>query len=259
MKVVAEASVKPGDLSGQVALVTGGAGGIGAAICEVLAGAGVTVLVGFSSGKARAEALAARLPGPGPHRALRAQVDRSETLERAAQEVRAREGRLDILVNNAGITTPVAHADLEGLTDAWFDTIMQVNVRGVFACTRAFAPLLRSSGRGLVVNLSSIAGRTGLGSNVAYCASKAALDSLSRSLGRALAPEIRVLSVSPGWVDGEYAGQMPAELLEAQAALTPLGRIAQAEEVARAVLACATHLTFSTGCVIAVDGGRPLG
>jgi len=251
--------VNPGDLSGQVALVTGGAGGIGSAICEALAGAGATVLVGFSSGEARAEALAKRLPSPGSHRALHTPVDRSETLERAARSVLEREGRLDFLVNNAGITTPVPHADLEGLTDALFDAIMQVNVRGAFACTRAFAPLLRSSGRGLVVNLSSIAGRTGEGSNVAYCASKAALDSLTRSLARALAPEIRVLSVSPGWVDGEYAQKMPSERLEAQAARTPLGRIAQAQEVARAVLACATHLSFSTGCVIAVDGGRPLG
>jgi len=245
-------------LAGKVALVTGGAGGIGAAICAALAGAGASVLVGYSGGQERAEALAATLPGAA-HRALLARVDDSETLTQAAEEVRAREGRLDVLVNNAGITTPVPHADLDALSDEWIDQILRVNVRGAFACTRAFVPLLRESGDGLVVNISSIAGRTGLGSNVAYCASKAALDSLTRSLGRALAPDIRVLSVSPGWVDGEYAQRMPPELVQAQARLTPLGRIAQPQEVGRAVLACATHLTFTTGCVIPVDGGRPLG
>ena len=109
-----------------------------------------------------------------------------------------------------------------------------------------------------MINISSIAGRTGVGSNVAYCASKAALDSITRSLGRALAPDIRVLSISPGWVDGEYARRMPPEVIAAQGELTPLGRIAHPQEVARAVLAAATHLTFSTGCVIPVDGGRPL-
>ena len=248
-----------GELTGRVALVTGGAGGIGTAICTALAESGASVLVGYAGGEARAQKLAARLPGPGAHRALLARVDDSATLARAAESVRALEGRLDLLVNNAGVTAPVPHADLDGLGDELIDTVLRVNVRGAFAAVRACAPLLRASGAGVVVNISSIAGRTGQGSNVAYCASKAALDSLTRSLGRALAPEVRVLSVSPGWVDGEYADQMPPELIAAQAARTPLGRIARAEEVARAVLAVLTHLTFSTGCVIPVDGGRPLG
>ena len=246
-----------GELAGRLALVTGGAGGIGAAICQALAGAGAGVLVGYAGGHGRAGALAAQLPGPGAHRAIFIPVDDSAALGAASDDIRAAEGRLDILVNNAGITTPVPHENLDGLSDEWIDTILRVNVRGPFACVRAFAPLLRASGNGLVVNISSVAGRTGVGSNVAYCASKAALDSLTRSLARALAPEIRVLSVSPGWVDGEYARRMP-QVLAAQAARTPLGRVARAEEVGRAVLACATHLTFSTGDVIAVDGGRPL-
>ena len=249
----------PGGLAGQVALVTGGAGGIGAAICEALALEGAAVLVGYAGGEARATSLAATLPGPGTHRALLTKVDDSTTLTAAAASVRATEGRLDLLINNAGVTTPVPHGDLDGLSDEWIDTILRVNVRGAFACTRAFAPLLRASGAGLVVNISSVAGRTGQGSNVAYCASKAALDSITRSLGRALAPDIRVLSVSPGWVDGEYAQRMPAAAIAAQAERTPLGRIARPQEVARAVIAAATHLTFSTGCVIPVDGGRPLG
>lgn len=237
--------------------MTGGGGGIGSAICEALAGAGATVLVGYASQPERAVQLAAGLPGAA-HHALRVPVDNSGVLAQAAADVMATQGRLDLLVNNAGVTTPVPHADLDSLSDEWIDTILRVNVRGAFAAVRAFAPLLRSSGDGLIVNISSVAAVTGLGSNVAYCASKAALDSMTRSLARALAPEIRVLSVSPGWVDGEYAARMPTDLVAAQAALTPLGRIARPQEVARAVIAAATHLTFSTGTVIPVDGGRPL-
>ena len=245
-------------LEGQVALVTGGAGGIGRAVSGALAGAGASVIIGYSGQADRAVQLAGQLPGSG-HQALRVPVDDSPALVEAAASLRATEGRLDILVNNAGITTPVPHADLDGLSDDWIDAILRVNVRGPFACVRAFVPLLRSGGRGLVVNISSVAAVTGLGSNVAYCASKAALDSMTRSLARALAPEIRVLSVSPGWVDGEYAARMPPDVIAAQAARTPLGRIARPEEVGAAVLAAATLLTFTTGTVLPVDGGRPLG
>jgi 3-oxoacyl-[acyl-carrier protein] reductase len=155
-------------------------------------------------------------------------------------------------------TKPVSHADLDGLNDEWFDRIMQVNVRGAFATIRAFKSLLAKGHNPIVINLSSIAGRTGVGSNVAYCASKAALDSMTRSLGRALAPAIRVVSLSPGWVQGEYASTFPTDYIQAQVDKTPLHRLAQANDVARAVVAIAESFTFSTGCIFPVDGGREL-
>jgi 3-oxoacyl-[acyl-carrier protein] reductase len=98
-----------------------------------------------------------------------------------------------------------------------------------------------------------------MGSNVAYCASKAAMDSMTRSLGRALAPDIRVVSISPGFVLGDYAATMPDGLLEAQTEATPLRKLATADDVADAVLVACTALTHTTGAIIAVDGGRPLG
>ena len=110
--------------------------------------------------------------------------------------------RLDLMVNNAGITRSVPHSDLDALDDALIDDIFRVNVRGAIATVRAMRPLLAAEGGGLVVNISSVAGRTALGSNIAYCASKAALDNVTMSLARALAPQIRVVSVSPGWVEG---------------------------------------------------------
>ena len=110
----------------------------------------------------------------------------------------------------------------------------------------------------IVVNISSIAARTGVGSNVAYCASKAAMDSMTRSLGRALAPDIRVVSLAPGWVMGEYARTFPQSYIQEQKNKTPLARIAEAEDVAKALVSIVEQFTFSTGCVFPVDGGRPL-
>jgi 3-oxoacyl-[acyl-carrier protein] reductase len=244
-------------LTGKVALVTGGGGGIGSAICQRLAVAGAQVIVNYNSNAQKAEAVAAALPGEN-HLALQASVTDSAALRQMTTQVRDRYGKLDLLVNNAGITRPVPHADLDGLEDEWIDRILQTNFRGAFACVRAFKELLMAGDGGTVVNISSVAAVTGIGSNVAYCASKAAMDSMTRSLARALAPKIRVVSVSPGWVWGEYASRMEPAYIQEQINKTPLGRIAQPEDVAEAVLAVATTLAFSTGCIIPVDGGRPL-
>ena len=244
-------------LTGKVALVTGGGGGIGSAICRRLAAAGAQVIVNYNSNAQKAEAVMAALAGEN-HLALQASVTDSAALRQVAAQVRDRYGTLDLLVNNAGITRPVPHADLDGLEDEWIDRILQTNFRGAFACVRAFKELLMAGEGGTVVNISSVAAVTGIGSNVAYCASKAAMDSMTRSLARALAPKIRVVSVSPGWVWGEYASRMEPAYIQEQINKTPLGRIAQPEDVAEAVLAVATTLAFSTGCIIPVDGGRPL-
>jgi 3-oxoacyl-[acyl-carrier protein] reductase len=131
------------------------------------------------------------------------------------------------------MTRVVPHGDLDALDDALIDEIFQTNWRGAFAMVRGFRPLLDAAGEALVVNLSSIAGVTAVGSNVAYCASKAALDSMTKSLARALAPRIRVVSVSPGWVMGEYAKSADPAYLTRQRELTPLGRIAEGDDVRR--------------------------
>ena len=244
-------------LQGQVAVVTGGGGGIGSAICRRLARAGAQLVITYNSDQDKARATVNQLAG-GNHLVLRCPVDDSAAQAAMAIAIGEKYGRLDILVNNAGISKGVAHHDLDGLDDELIDRIFRVNWRGAFASIRALAPLMTAEG-GVIINISSIAGRTGVGSNVAYCASKAAMDSMTRSLARALAPSVRVLSVSPGWVDGEYARSMPRALIAEQAEKTPLGRIAQAEDVAEAVYAAAAHLRFSTGDIIPVDGGRPLG
>jgi 3-oxoacyl-[acyl-carrier protein] reductase len=126
---------------------------------------------------------------------------------------------------------------------------------------RALKSLLERSelpGGGVVVNISSIASVIAMGSNVAYCASKAALDNMTRSLARALAPRIRVLAVAPGLVDTDFVKSLDQAWRDEQAARTPLRRLARPQEVAAAVVAAVTQLTFTTGSIIAVDGGRPL-
>jgi 3-oxoacyl-[acyl-carrier protein] reductase len=243
-----------------VAVVTGGTGGIGAAICKALGSAGFVVVVGYRRSAEAAERLAAALPGPG-HAAMSAAVTDSACLRALAAEVAKRYERCDVLVNCAGTTRFVPHGDLDGLDDALIDEILATNVRGSFAAVRALLPLLGASpraGGGVVINISSIAARTAMGSNIMYCASKAALDNMTLSLARALAPAVRVVSVSPGLVDTEFVKSLDPEWRDAQAARTPLGRLAAPEEVAAAVVAAVRDLTFTTGSVLSVDGGRPL-
>jgi 3-oxoacyl-[acyl-carrier protein] reductase len=243
-----------------VAVVTGGTGGIGAATVKALAGAGFAVVVGFRRSAAVAERLAAALPGVG-HAALSAPVTDTVALQSMAATVTERYGRCDVLVNCAGTTRFVPHGDLGALDDALIDEILATNVRGSFASVRALWPLLRASsqpGGGVVINISSIAARTAMGSNIMYCASKAALDNMTQSLARALAPAVRVISVSPGLVDTEFVKSLDPEWRDQQAARTPLGRLTAPQEVAAAVIVAVRDLTFSTGCVLSVDGGRPL-
>ncbi len=247
--------------AGPVAVVTGGTGSIGSAICGALARAGMRVVIGYNRSAEKAQTLAASLPGDG-HSALAAPVTNAAALRDLAKEIAGRYGVCDVLVNCAGTTRYVPHSDLDGLDDALIDAILSTNVRGPFAMVRALRPLLEKSkqaGGAVVVNISSIAGVTGMGSNVMYCASKAAVDNMTKSLARALAPEIRVVSVSPGVVDNDFIRSMDRRWLEEQVGRTPLRRLAAMDEVASTVLAAIQHLTFTTGSIIPVDGGRPLG
>lgn len=244
-------------LVGQVCVVTGGSGAIGSAICRHFAAAGATCIATYNQGEQAARSLTSSLPGTG-HWAAHVPIDDSASLQRLAAEVGQKHGRLDVLVNCAGITRYVPHPQLDDLDDELIDDIFRVNVRGAFAAVRAFRKLLAASGNGLVVNISSIAGVTAMGSNIAYCASKAALDSMTKSLARALAPEIRVVSVSPGLVDTDFVKGLDKKWRDEQATRTPLRRLASADEIGAATLAMITHFPYSTGCIFPVDGGRPL-
>jgi 3-oxoacyl-[acyl-carrier protein] reductase len=250
----------PISLEGKVALVVGGAGGIGAATSRMLADAGAQVAVTHLDRPDLASAAAdliGTLSGSG-HSAFPADVADTPSLVELRDAIQQRYGRLDILINAAGFTKPVPHADLDALDDELIDRMFAVNWRGQFATIRTFAPLLKASGDGLVVSISSIAAFTGVGSSIAYCAAKAGIDVMTKALARVLAPEIRVLAVAPGVVDTGFVPGRNEDFNDKVAASTPLKRIGSADDIAAAITACATMLGYSTGHTIQVDGGRAL-
>jgi 3-oxoacyl-[acyl-carrier protein] reductase len=245
-------------LRDKVAVVSGGSSGIGAATVRILAQEGARVVVGYNKGEERARQLVQQLPGNG-HRPMHMVLQDSAIIRRAADTVRDAYGHADILVNSAGFMRPVPHADLEALDDELLDAILIVNVRGTFSVIREFSPLLRASGDGVIINVSSILGFTGAGSNIGYCAAKAALDTMTLSLARVLGPQIRVLCVSPGAVATDFVAGRDRAALEKIAQRTPLKRVVEPGDIARAIMACITHLKVATGTKIVVDGGQFLG
>jgi 3-oxoacyl-[acyl-carrier protein] reductase len=244
-------------LTGKVAVVSGGSSGIGAAVATRLADAGAAVWIGYNLGHGRATDLAARLPG-GPHRALHLPMLDSAGIAAAAAAVEAESGRVDVLVNSAAVTRAVPHHDLDALDDHLFDTVLATNVRGPFATIRAFRRLLMIGGDGVIVNISSLSASTGLGSSIAYCASKAALDTMGMSLARVLGPDIRVVTVSPAAVATDFVPGRTRAAVERQAAESPLRTVTEADDVALAVMAAVVHLRQTTGSIITVDAGRHL-
>jgi 3-oxoacyl-[acyl-carrier protein] reductase len=246
------------DLKDKVAVIAGGSGAIGAASANRLAKAGAKIVVGYNTNREQADAVMAALPGSG-HRAMRIPMLETPLIREAAAMVEREYGRCDVLVNSAGFTRMIAHTDLEALTDDLIDAIFAANVRGPFATIRAFAPLMARSGDAVIVNISSIAAITGTGSNIAYGASKAALDAMALSLARVLGPAIRVLTVSPAAVDTAFVPGRTTAMVERVAATTPLKRVVQADDVAQAVMAAVVNLTSTTGWIIPVDGGKLVG
>jgi 3-oxoacyl-[acyl-carrier protein] reductase len=246
------------DLKGKVAVITGGSGAIGAASARRLAESGAKIVIGYNSKAEQAALVVSELPGSG-HRAIRIPMLETPLIREAAAVVEREYGRCDVLVNSAGFTRMIPHHDLEALTDELIDSIFTANVRGPFATVRAFAPLMKRSGDAVIVNISSIAAIVGTGSNIAYGASKAALDTMALSLARILGPEIRVLTVSPAAVDTAFVPGRTTAMVEKVAATTPLKRVVQADEVAQAVMAAVVNLTSTTGWIIPVDGGKLVG
>jgi NAD(P)-dependent dehydrogenase (short-subunit alcohol dehydrogenase family) len=248
------------DMNGRVAIVTGGGTGIGRAVCLRLAKAGAkSIVVNYSRSDNEARATAAEIILLGPD-AMAHKADISDEGEVAAMvgAVKDRYGRIDVLVNNAGTTRFVPHPDLDGLTNEVWDEILKVNLMGTFYCCRAAASELRKA-RGAIVNIASIAAHRGAGSSIAYAVSKACVLQLTRGLAIALAPDVRVNSVSPGLVSTRWLRQFDEGAADSQetstAAATPLDAIATPDHVAQAVMAFVEN-DMLTGQDVVVDGGK---
>lgn len=247
--------------SSSVAIVTGSATGVGAAVATQLAARGTRVVVNYTRSAAEAEATveACRARGADAF-AVQADVASDAACRDMVAQAVARWGRVDYLVNNAARTKFVPYRRLEELTEEDFLGIYRVNVVGAFQMARAVAPHMRVQGRGAIVNTSSIGGVTGIASSMAYAASKAALNMLTRSLALALGPEIRVNTVAPGaiqgrWLRGGLGEEQYESLLEHAAAAAPLKVVPTPDEIAESIVWFLTGASVVSGTVLLVDAG----
>jgi 3-oxoacyl-[acyl-carrier protein] reductase len=241
----------------KVALVTGSATGAGRAIAIRFARRGFAVAVNYSRSEADAKETLSQIRALGvPAILCQATVADDSQVRRMVEQCRSELGGLDVLVNNAGTTHFIPHTELEAVTDAAWDEIFQVNLKGAFYACRAAMPLLKER-RGNIVNISSVAGLQGHGSSIPYSASKAAMNCMTQSLARAFAPDVRVNAVAPGpiltrWLVGHE------EHVDRAIAQTPLKRAATPDDIADVVEFLAVGTSLVTGQVVVADGGRTM-
>lgn len=253
------------DINGGVVIVTGSATGVGAAAAKMLAAKGCNVVINYTKSEAEARETQAECEKLGVETLLcQADVANDEDCRRMANAAIEKWGRIDGLINNAGTTKFVNHADLDGLTADDFARIYAVNVVGPFQMTRAVASQMKKQGHGAVVNVSSIAGVMGVGSSIAYTASKGALNTMTLSLARVLGPEIRVNTICPGFIQGRWLrGGMGDDAYEAakahQERATPLQRAGTPEDMAEAAIWFIEGASNITGEILIVDAGAHLG
>ena len=256
------------NLKDKVAVITGSSSGVGAALATKLASEGASVVINYNQSEKGAIQTREHIVASGG-RAVIAQGDVSEEAdcERITETAIGSFGRLDILVNNAGCTTFVPHENLKDLTSAIWERTLRVNLMGAFFMSRAAMPHLQKAGGGEIVMTSSIASQTASGSSIAYCASKAGMNSLTRSLAKAFGKDnIRVNAVLPGLIDGDWAfdtwgdgDDARYEALKTQFAdMTPLGHVVEPADVADVILSIITGSDYVTGQLVTIDGGFTL-
>jgi acetoacetyl-CoA reductase len=240
------------DMNGQVALVTGGIRGIGAAIGDRLAARGVTIAAGYSRDKEAADLFRETHPGSSVHQG---DIGAVEDCERVISEVLSQHGRLDVLVNNAGIT---ADKTVRRMTPHDWDRVVQVNLSGAFYLSRAILQHMLDRGSGRIINISSIIGESGNIGQANYAAAKAGLFGLTMSLAQETARKgITVNSVAPGYVSTEMVAAVPQAALEKVIAKIPAGRLGEPDEIARVVEFLADPDSgFITGQIYSVNGGQ---
>ena len=246
------------NLEGRVALVTGGSGDIGGAIARRLGAAGAHVVVTFV-GASDAASQAVRDIVESGGSASQQQLDQRspEAIDACIAEVARTQRRLDILVNNAAWNIGIPFPDLDALTPDIWDRVLETNLRAPFLLARAAAKLLRADGGGHIVNISSAGGISPGSSSIAYSASKAGLNHLTRCLAVAMAPHVAVNCVAPGLVENtRMAKRLPEAVAKGARQQAVLGRVGQADDIAAQVLAFVTS-TSITGQTIVVDGGMP--
>ena len=245
----------------RVALVTGSATGVGRACAVKFAAQGFDVVVNYPGADREEAEESVRLVKDHGQEALLVKCDVSSDKEVVATiaEVEQSFGRLDVVVNAAGCTNFVEHTDFDRMTEEKWDAILAVNTKGPFFVIRAAAKLLQQRSTSAVVNVSSVAGISGAGSSLAYCASKGALNTLTKSLARALAPNVRVNAVCPGPIDSRWLREgMTEEAIADRVASFPIPKLSKPDDIADTVYYLANETTMTTGQLLVVDGGRTM-
>lgn len=248
------------EIAGKAAVVTGGGTGVGRATALELARRGCSVLVNYSRSKDEAEQTAAEVTAFGARGiAVQADVGDDAACRKMIETALAEFGRLDVLVNNAGATSFIPHDDLDAVKPEDWTRIFSTNLIGAFQCARAAKAALLASGNGEIVNVSSTAGINGVGSSIPYCASKAALNSMTVTLARVFAPKVRVNAVAPGfittrWLQNGLGDQYDSIKARAES-VAMLGRVCDAEDVAALIINLITGPDLITGQVIPIEGG----
>jgi len=246
----------------KVAIVTGSATGVGAATCKQLSSKGWNVVINYSRSEEDAYKTADECRKAGVDAdvlVLKADVSVKQDCTAMVEATIAEWGRIDALVNNAGVTKYCDYNDLEGLTKEDFLRLYSVNVIGAYQMTSLVVPYMKRNGEGAIVNTSSISALTGIGSSIAYAASKGALTTLTLALAHALKPDIRVNAVCPGFIQGRWTQNMLGDNYEKVkknfegAAL--LEKTAKPEEVAETIVYLVCYAGMITGQVWTIDGG----
>lgn len=248
------------DLSGKAAIVTGSSSGVGRATALRLARKGCSVVINYSRKREAAERVAEEVTALGVRAVVvQADVARDEDCRKLVAAAEQSFERLDVLVNNAGTTRFIDFANLDDVQREDWDNIFGVNVRGAFQCARAAKRLLEANGHGAIINVSSTASLRPMGSSIPYCASKAALNSLTTTLARALAPKIRVNAVAPGFIAGEWLqeglGAAYAATKQYWEKRNLLGRVSEPDDIAAAILALIEGGDLITGQILPVEAG----
>lgn len=245
-------------MENKIVVITGGTGNVGKVAAMRYASLGARVYIMVRNKFSEAQDFIKTLPNQElKHEAFFSSITNTESIKKTVQEITTKAGKCDLLINAAGITKGISSKEIEKYTDEVIDEILINNVRGTFSTIREFLPLLKLSSSPLIINITSASALRASGSNIIYGASKSAIELMTKSLSKSLAPNIRVVSICPGMLDSPTSGAFkPSGWNEKVSQEIPLRRVGSAEDVVDAIEAVDSKLKYMTGSSILLDGGR---